>query len=935
MAEPTDPALSELLARMHWVRGLAGALVRDADRADDLAQDAWVRALRAGPAQAGSWRGWFSRVMKNRVADEGRLQGQHARFEARHPRTAGGPSEQEILQQVETHAALSEALRALPDPYRRAVFLHYFEGWSLSRIAAEDECDKRAIEKRLRQARAMMRTHLERRAPAEHWSAGLLLLAPAPQTAAALAIAAALLAVALIVPAAWLLQPEPAADVPGIEFAAVLEALPAMAPPPESPEPVPAQLEMPALTRTEVADSAVAAQSAPFDLIFVIQDAETKAGIPNVRVTADCRDEAQRVLQSNQGLTDAQGRLALRFTAASTEAWVSIMPSGWSYESVPGGEFGWGAYREVIEFPTTLQPHRGGMRGTVRDDSGAPVPGAFVDLWLDSDELNSPRPGHTIQADSEGNFALIPARPECASLFVAPRAAGMHATQCFEMDRRPYGNSIVEGVDLILSPGRPLSVEVIDERRQPVEGAAVAIWPGYGTEKFESRPDGMFKGRHHFRRLTDSSGKAGPVMIGNEGWVIAVSHPAFAKSATTRVATEGESMLIMLENGRSLRGRLLDESGLPVPNADVIAEAAAGSETVRSDAQGAFLVRAPGLAGEEVRLLVIPQGKLFSFHVEGPFVPENFTAPLSITLARGQPLNVDLVYSDGQPYDRMDGMKWDVITGPMARAPGGDAGTAQSWLKLRPVEDNGWFKSAGFTDSHFHFSQCPPGSYLMRFSNAEGVLAEAEFLPGVKGQQVVLPGVSTARGVVQGLVVRAGSLVPLTRFDVFGRRYAGPGLDEPTVSWRLGETVQDSEGRFRFEKLVTGWWDFNIEATRDLTSWRSGRIWVEAEIAPWTVVLDEVIAGELTILYANGSPAARCKVSFADERGELMLFARTPDAGTWMEDQTDGVGRVRIAKLPRSTPFQIWVTPQNRPKLVIPAGALAPGQTAWTVRLPE
>lgn len=931
MESPNDPALTELLARMHWVRRLAGALVRDADRADDLAQDAWATALRSEPARTASWRGWFARVMKNRVADEGRLQRQHARFTARQPRESGGPSEQEILQQMETHTALSEALRALPEPYRRAIFLHYFEGWNLARIAAEDGCDKRAIEKRLRKARAMLRTNLERRAPAEHWAVGLLLLAPVPQKAATLAVAAALLAVALIVPTAWVMSQGGETIASDAEVAA---ALAAPVPPPEAAGFAAALEALPAFARTEVTQPAAMSDSSAFELVFVIQDAETKAGIANVRITADCRDEAQRVLESNQGITDAQGRLALRFTAASTEAWVSIIPDGWAYEGAPIGSFGWGSYRESIEFVHPLQPLKGSIRGVVRDDSGAPVPGAYVDLWLDGDEQRNPRPSHTVQADSEGNFAVAPARPAQTTLVVSPRTAGMHASRSFEVDSRLPADSIVEGVELTLSPGRPFSVEVIDELRQPVEGASVSIWPARNPIEFPARPDGEYLNYLRIWRVTDAAGKTEPLMIGNDPWQVAVQHPAFTSESGRRRA-EGESLLIVLENGRSLRGLLLDEAGLPVPNADVIAEAAAGRETVRSDAQGAFQLRAPGLAREEVLILVIPQGSIFAFHVAGPVVPENLTAPLSITLTRGQSLNVDLVYSDGQPYDRMDGMKWEVVNGPMARAPGGDAGTAQSWFKLRPVDDNGPFREVGFMENHFHFSQCPAGSFRLRFSNADGLLAEAEVVPGMKGQQVVLPGVSTARGVLHGQVVRARSLEPLTRFDVFGRRYAGPGPDAAIVSRRLFDTVQDSEGRFRFEKIVTGWWDFNIEATKDLTSWRSGRIWVEAEIAPWTVVLDEVIAGELTILHANGTPAARCKVSFADERGELMLYARTPDAGTWMEDQTDGGGRVRIAKLPRTTPFQIWVTPLNGPKLVIPAGALAPGQSAWTVRLPE
>lgn len=932
METPDELALRDLLQRMHWVRGLAGALVRDADRADDLAQDAWVKALRAGPAQAASWRGWFARVMKNRVADEGRLKGQQDRFTARHSRAGGGPSEEEILQQMETHEALSEALRNLPDPYRRAVFLHYFEGWSLGRIAAEDGCDKRAIEKRLRQARAMLRSHLERRAPASHWAAGLLLLAETPRSALVLAAAAAALALMLITPAAWLLRTDAAPPVLDTEAAAILAAAP---PPPKDGEVAAALEAMPALVRTEVERSEEVVPAAPFDLVFFIHDAHTKVGIPNVQVTADCLDQAKRVLESSRGVTDEQGRLVLPFSAPATQAQVNITPSGWVYASQLGGGYLWGTYQESVEFAVALAPFEGSVHGVVRDDSGTPVPGAFVDVWIDGDELNSPRPHHSIQADSEGNFTLTPARPKRHSVFLAPRAAGMYATRCFEVEGNLPADARVEGVDLTLSPGRSFSVEVLDERRQPVEGARISIWPGYGTDDFAARPEGKYRGRHSFSRTTDASGKIGPVMIGLDPWQVAVNHPAFVKWSHGKQASEDECMLIVLEGGRTLMGLLRDEAGLPVPNADVIAEGPAGTASVRSDPQGAFSLSAPGVAGEEVRILVIPQGTPYAFHVEGPFVPEDLDGPLTITLPRGQNLNVELIYADGQPYDRMDGVEWQVLNGPTARAPGGDADTAQSWLKLRPVDERDWFKDAGFMENLFHFSQCPLGTFRMQFSNMDGVLAEAEVTPGVKNQKVVLPGLPTAHGVFQVRVLRAGSLEAITRFDVRSRRYAGPEDRARVLSRRLGETVEDPDGKFRFEKLVPGWWEFEITATPDLTHWTSGRILIDSEDQDRTVLLDEMMAGQLTILQSDGSPAAHCDVSFADERNALLYFSNTPESGERVQDQTDGNGHLWVARLPRTLPFQVWLTPRKGSRQVIPAGALNPSQTAWTITLPD
>lgn len=931
MESPADPALSELLARMHWVRGLAGALVRDADRADDLAQDAWVRALRAGPAQAASWRGWFARVMKNRVADEGRLQGQHARFTARQPRAGGSPSEEEIRQQMETHEALSEAMRALPDPYRRAVFLRYFEGWSLARIAAEDGCDKRAIEKRLRQARAMLRAHLERRAPAEHWAAGLLLLAPAPQKVATLAVAAALIAIALIVPAGWILWPGPDAS----PSATLVQAVPALVEDPAGPagasstEPAPPPGFLP-----EALDRAAVEVSSPtFEIALLVVDKLTTVGIPGVEVQIDCEDTAGRVLESGQGITDAQGRLSLFFTCASIQAHVTIRPGSSQYAAGPRSAFGWVKPRALIEWTYSLEPLRGVMRGTVLDEADHPVPGAFVDAWRNGDELNSARPDISVQSDQDGRFEITQIRQEGDRVTLAPRATGRYSTRRFVVDDRFPIEALVEGVELTLSSGRPFSVRVVDERGQPIKGARVAIWPGSGSDNFELREDGQYHGRHQFNRITNAEGGIAPVMIGYEVWQVNVSHPAFKERDTTLVP-DAESLLVMLEPGRVVRGVLHGVDGMPAPRIAVVVEGPAGTEEARTDEQGAFLTRAPGDVGDEVRILCLPQ-RHFSFHVVGPLVPDGLSGPIDITLPVGENLNFKLVYADGSPYDRMQDVQWEVLDGPMARAPGGDASTAQSWLKLRPVNDRDIFSEVGFIENVFHFFQCPPGTYRFRFTNSQGLLGEADVTTGVKDQEIVLPGASTAHGVFHGRVVLAGSMAALTRFDVNGHRYAGPEERTPLDGWGMGGLVQDSEGRFRYEKLITGWWEFTIEATRDLTHWRSGRIWIESEGAPLTVAVDQVMAGELTLLYPDGTPAAECRVSFADERNELLFFARKVNEGSLLADQTDGAGRLSVARLPRTMPFQIWVTPRSGPTRVVPAGALDPGRTAWTVHLPE
>ena len=49
MAEDADDLAAALLSEAGWVRRVAARLVRDGSAADDVAQDAWVQALKQRP----------------------------------------------------------------------------------------------------------------------------------------------------------------------------------------------------------------------------------------------------------------------------------------------------------------------------------------------------------------------------------------------------------------------------------------------------------------------------------------------------------------------------------------------------------------------------------------------------------------------------------------------------------------------------------------------------------------------------------------------------------------------------------------------------------------------------------------------------------------------------------------------------------------------
>ena len=81
---PDDP--EALLAQSTWLRRVARGLVRDENAAEDLAQDTWVAALRARPADLRAWMSVVARYFARRSQRDAGLRAAHEPQAARHER---------------------------------------------------------------------------------------------------------------------------------------------------------------------------------------------------------------------------------------------------------------------------------------------------------------------------------------------------------------------------------------------------------------------------------------------------------------------------------------------------------------------------------------------------------------------------------------------------------------------------------------------------------------------------------------------------------------------------------------------------------------------------------------------------------------------------------------------------------------------------------
>ncbi len=186
--QPSDrAALDRDIARAAWVRSLALAIVRDANQAEDVAQDAWLAFLRSRPDCDSSLVGWFRVVIRNLVRTGSRHSNRRSdrSIDAAQPEPQVDADPALALERLETQEALLRAVRELAEPYRTVVLLRWFEGLLPVEIARRTGAPLRTVHTQTSRALAMLRERLDRRARGDRssWmSAWLPLIAKADAT---------------------------------------------------------------------------------------------------------------------------------------------------------------------------------------------------------------------------------------------------------------------------------------------------------------------------------------------------------------------------------------------------------------------------------------------------------------------------------------------------------------------------------------------------------------------------------------------------------------------------------------------------------------------------------------------------------------------------------------------------------------------------------
>src|SRR5262245_46885757 len=132
MAVPPTLDLQGLLAEDQWIRRLARKLAADRHGSEDLVQDAWVAALDARDPRPRELRPWLSGILRNLWTDAKRAQQARGARERAAARDEALDSTSELVAELELRRCVAEALLALEEPYRRALYLRFLQGRSRS-----------------------------------------------------------------------------------------------------------------------------------------------------------------------------------------------------------------------------------------------------------------------------------------------------------------------------------------------------------------------------------------------------------------------------------------------------------------------------------------------------------------------------------------------------------------------------------------------------------------------------------------------------------------------------------------------------------------------------------------------------------------------------------------------------------------------------------
>jgi RNA polymerase sigma factor (sigma-70 family) len=392
------PELSVVLAQNgRFVRALARSLARDPERAEDLAQETWLRYVARPPHATGSLRHWFRTVVRNLASSGARVEGRRAERETETARAEALPSAAEQYEHAELLRAVVDAVLTLEEPYRSTMLARYWRGLSAVQVAEQTHTPLATVRSREQRALEQLRAKLDRDWKGEGGAWGLALarlLASEPAPAAPLATAPfAKLGLAAGVVLAGALTWRAFASGESSEPSLPVLAAPAVAAAPSPALPAartvptaPARVALAALTSEAAPGVGSEAFTAPppseVRVRFVFSDGSPAAGVVCtlklgsfvIRNGAERREQAPPAWENQQATSGPDGRVSITFVkpvdyACRLEA---VLPGhatvSWDWTDVAPGQ--------VLELADAVMRLTGVITGRLVRPDGTPILGS-------------------------------------------------------------------------------------------------------------------------------------------------------------------------------------------------------------------------------------------------------------------------------------------------------------------------------------------------------------------------------------------------------------------------------------------------------------------------------------------------------------------------------------------------------------------------------
>jgi RNA polymerase sigma-70 factor (ECF subfamily) len=139
---------------------MAYRILRDSGRAEDAAQDSFIKAYAALPGFKGDakFSSWLYRICYNTCISEIRRRKPEVELDEAMAVTATGPAGEVRSRSIQ--ATIQEEVAKLPDDYRSALTLYHFNGLSYDEIAQMQKKPMGTVKANIHRARAALKVRL-------------------------------------------------------------------------------------------------------------------------------------------------------------------------------------------------------------------------------------------------------------------------------------------------------------------------------------------------------------------------------------------------------------------------------------------------------------------------------------------------------------------------------------------------------------------------------------------------------------------------------------------------------------------------------------------------------------------------------------------------------------------------------------------------------